>query len=330
MINFDWWWTILLLPLPMIARRWLPAVKRSGEALAVPLLQRHNTPLAGEGRFQQRLARTSVWLLWICLVVAVSRPYWLGDPVSRLSSGRDLMLAVDISGSMSELDMTIDGRSASRIDALKIVVGEFIERRAGDRLGLILFGTNAYSYVPLTYDLATLRALLMDVSSGLAGRHTAIGDAIGLAVKSMREQEAQHKVLVLVTDGSNTAGFDDPVVTALAARQQGLTIHTIGVGSDEESLSQIYGAQNVPAGTAMNEPVLKQIASLTGGQYFRATDAASLEQIYVALDELEPVAHDHQPHRPRSEMYPFLLALGLLSLLVFLSISIYASWKSRT
>lgn len=232
------------------------------------------------------------------------------------------MLAVDISGSMSEADMLIDSLPASRIDALKLVVGRFIERREGDRLGLILFGTNAYTFVPLTFDLDTLNELLQDISTGLAGRRTAIGDAIGLAVRSMREQQAEHKVLILITDGSNTAGFGDPVLAALAARQEGLTIYTIGVGSDEEALSHIYGQQMVPAGAALNEDLLIKVSAVTGGEYFRATNSASLERIYSALDRLEPVEYKSQSYQPRQPLFYIPLLIGIVIMMCYFGITV--------
>ena len=167
-----------------------------------------------------------------------------------------------------------------------------------------------------------MKSLLLDVSTGLAGRRTAIGDAIGLAVKSMREQQAEHRVLVLVTDGSNTAGFEDPVISAIAARRQGMTIYTIGVGSDRETLSQTYGNFGIPPGTVLNETALRQIASVTGGQYFRATDTASLERIYAALDRLEPVEHEYQTHQPREELFAFPLALAMGVILLYLVFSV--------
>ncbi len=322
MLNLAWWWALALLPLPLLLRR-LPVGQHSEEfALAVPLLQSGLTRQDLTRGSTRRWSALCLWLFWICVVLAASRPYWLGDPVSRTISGRDLMLAVHISGSMSEMDMTINSVEASRIDVLKVVVEEFIARRDGDRVGLILFGTNAYTFVPLTFDLDTLKTLLLDVSTGLAGRRTAIGDAIGLAVKSMREQQAEHKVLVLVTDGSNTAGFDDPVISAIAARRQGMTIYTIGVGSDRETLSRAYGNLSIPPGTILNETVLRQIATVTGGQYFRATDTASLERIYAALDELEPVEHEFQFYQPRDELFALPLSAGLVVMLIYLLASL--------
>ena len=319
-LSFDWWWAMLLLPLPALVRWMLPAMERGGTALAVPLLYRRHVPGSRDAGSPLHLARVCRWLFWLCLILAASRPLWLGDPISRTTSGRDLLLAVDISGSMNEPDMTIDGRNASRIDVLKIVVEEFIDRREGDRLGLILFGTNAYTFVPLTFDLDTLKQLLRDVSTGLAGRHTAIGDAIGLAVKSLREQASQHKVLILVTDGRNTRGFDDPVVTALAAWQHGLTIYTIGIGSDTETQRRSDGVQNVPQGAA-SETVLRQIAAVTGGRYYRATDKTSLEHIYTALDELEPIEREYQSYRPRIELFAIPLGLGIVLVLVFIGVT---------
>ena len=232
MLALEWWWGLLLLPLPLFAARLLAPQENNGRlALAVPILDRHSSRQGSIAPFSGRRSGLVLWLFWICLVIAACRPFWLGDALSRTVSGRDLMLAVDISGSMSEADMTISSKPASRIDVLKLVVGNFIERRQGDRIGLILFGTNAYTYVPLTFDLDALGELLVDVSTGLAGRHTAIGDAIGLALKSVRKQQSRHKVLILVTDGSNTAGFENPVLAAQAAARQGLTIHTIGIGN---------------------------------------------------------------------------------------------------
>ena len=322
MIQLEWWWALLLLPLPWFVREWLPAGRQNRIALELAFLNRDRS---GDPEFvgrTYRLGQVCLWLLWFCLVTAACRPFWLGEPVNRTESGRDLMLAVDISGSMSEADMNINSRTASRIDVLKVVAEKFVDRRQGDRIGLILFGTNAYTYVPLTFDLETLKILLRDISTGLAGRHTAIGDAIGLSVKTMRSQEARHKVLILVTDGSNTSGFEDPVLAARAARTQGLTIYTIGVGSDAESLSRTYGISNIPTGTAMNETVLRQIAAVTGGEYFRATNTRALEKIYDELDKLEPVEHEYQSHRPRQELfdYPLLAGLAILLSLVLWSL----------
>jgi Ca-activated chloride channel family protein len=326
MLGLDWWWALLLLPLPLLARRLLAASTSTQLALAIPMLSQQPYQQQASGHSPGGQAGLCLWIFWICLILAASRPFWLGEPITRTLSGRDLMLAVDISGSMSEADMTINSKAASRIDVLKLVVGKFIERRHGDRIGLILFGTNAYTYVPLTFDLDALGDLLADVSTGLAGRHTAIGDALGLAVKSMRKQESRHKVLILVTDGSNTAGFENPLVAAQAAARQGLTIHTIGIGSDADALARVYGASNIPTGLVLNEQLLANVAGVSGGRYFRATNLAALEQIYFELDKLEPVDYEYQSHRPRQELYLVPLDAGLLVMLLYLLTRL---WRAR-
>ena len=318
MIGFDWWWGFALLPLPWLARAWLPPGRMNQLSIAVPLLEGRKPGPSTIGAASIHSRGLWLWTFWICLVLAASRPFWLGDPLSRTVSGRDLMLAVDVSGSMNETDMTINEQAASRIDVLKLVVGQFVERREGDRLGIILFGTNAYNYVPLTFDLDALGKLLAEISTGLAGRHTAIDDAIGLALKAMRNQQSRHKVLILVTDGSNTAGFENPIVAAQAAAQQGLTIYTIGIGTDRETLEQRYGANNVPTGVALNERVLASIAEVSNGRYFRATNLAALEQIYRELDAIEAIEYEYQSHRPREELYLIPLALGIGVMSIYL------------
>ena len=328
MPGLEWGWALLLLPLPLLVRRILPAGERPGLAIPVPLLNRGTDDTHGASPASARRTAALLGIFWIMLLLAASRPYWIGDSVSRTVSGRDLMLAVDISGSMSETDMTVDGRAASRLEVLKVVVGRFIDRRQGDRLGLILFGSRAYNYVPLTFDLDTLGALLQDVSTGLAGRHTAIGDAIGIAIKAISESGAGHKVLILVTDGSNTAGFEDPVLAAAAASQLGLTIHTIGVGSDIETLVRIYGRHNIPDGVLLNESVLSRIADVTGGRYFRATSSDALEQIYLELDRLEPIEHEYRSHRPRTELFQWPLAAALLALSLLLAITTWRAYRA--
>jgi len=332
MFEIVWWWALFFLPLPLLARMLLPAVRSTELALQVPLLNQQKLHTKAAAFSSNRLTQICLSLFWLCLVAAACRPLWLGEPVSRSVSGRDLMLAVDISGSMQEADMRINGLAASRLDVLKTVVGEFIDDREGDRLGLILFGSNAYSYVPLTFDLVTFKKLLQDVSAGLAGRYTAIGDAIGLAVKSMRQQSSVHhelkqRVLILVTDGSNTAGLNDPMIAAVIAREAGLVIHTIGVGTDEQSLSKEYGAQNIPEGTALNEGLLRSIAATTGGQYFRATSSKSLEEIYARLDKLELIEREFQSYRPRTELFYLPLLVGMAIMLLYLTRQIFRSTR---
>lgn len=325
MFVLQWWWALFLLPLPFLVRIMVSAVSNSETALKIPLLDHAVLPRASTARGSNWLAKLTVWIFWLCLILAASRPLWIGEPVSQTVSGRDLMLAVDISGSMQEMDMLIDNQAVSRIEVLKKVATDFIERREGDRLGLILFGTNAYVYVPLTFDLETLNKLLLDATIGLAGRGTAIGDAIGLAVKRMRQRQAEHKILILVTDGSNTSGITDPIEAAQAAFQEGLKIYTIGVGTDAATMRQKFGITRIRPGTALDEISLRQIANITEGEYFRARDIESLEEIYSKLDELEPIEREDRSYRPRRELYFWPLLIGTAIIMLYI---IWSTWRS--
>jgi Ca-activated chloride channel family protein len=246
-------------------------------------------------------------LAWALLVTAAARPQLVGEPIALPMQGRDLMLAVDISESMAEEDMVIANRAVDRLTAVKAVAGDFIERRAGDRVGLILFGTQAYQQAPLTFDRPTVRTLLFEAEVGLAGKATAIGDAIGLAVKRLRDDAATDRVLILLTDGANTAGSIEPRKAAELAAKEGVRIYTIGVGSEPR------GAFGLSMGGAqIDEPTLEAIAEATGGRFFRARDLRGLQAIYAALDELEPQVSDEQTYRPVEDLFQWPLGAALL------------------
>ncbi len=320
MIEFAWPWAFLLVPLPLLARWLLPAAApRRQASLRVPDLRDFRL---GEGAGRGRLRRGPLLLAalgWLALITAVARPEWLGETVDLPASARDLMLAVDLSRSMQERDFELAGQRVDRLSATKAVAREFIERRAGDRLGLVLFGEQAYLQTPLTFDHETLGQLLDEAAIGLAGQATAIGDAIGLAVKRLREQPAASRVLILITDGANTAGEVDPRQAAELAAREGLTIYTIGIGADSVLVRDIFGTRRVNPSRDLDEVMLQSIAETTGGRYFRARDTDELRQIYALLDELEPLEREGQRFRPRHALFDWPLALGLLcgALVVF-------------
>ncbi len=256
-----------------------------------------------------------LWLAavaWILLVLASARPQWLGEPIEQAVSGRDLMLAVDLSESMSAQDFELQSQMVDRLTAIKAIATEFINRRVGDRLGLVLFGTQAYLQTPLTFDRKTVAALLDESAIGLAGEATAIGDAIGLAVKRLQKQQANSRVLILLTDGANTAGELSPLKAAELAASYKLKIYTIGVGADEMVVNSLFGARKVNPSQDLDEETLTAIAQKTGGKYFRARNTEELNQIYQLLDQLEPVEKDKQYFRPRAELYFWPLSLALL------------------
>jgi Ca-activated chloride channel family protein len=315
MIQLHWYWILLLLPLPILMRLLLPAEPNSQQAaMKVPFLADFGE---GESRIISSQSRWPLWLAslaWFCLVLAASRPQWQGEPLEISVSGRDLMLAIDVSGSMQEKDFILDNHYVDRLTAIKHVAGDFIERRTGDRLGLILFGTQAYLHVPLTFDRKTVKTLLDEAFIGITEDEpqTSIGDAIGLAIKRLQNQKVDSRVLILLTDGANTAGELTPLKAAELAAQQHLKIYTIGIGADEMIVRSLFGNRRVNPSADLDEKTLTAIANTTGGQYFRARNSEELEHIYTLLDKLEPVEKDKQYFRPTSELFYWPLSLSLL------------------
>ncbi|MCP5141426.1 MAG: VWA domain-containing protein [Gammaproteobacteria bacterium] len=307
-----WPWMFLLLPLPWLVRRYMPEAHPAGHAaLRAPHLAGLLGALPGaRGGSGGNMALAI--MVWLLLLTAAARPQWVGEPVDLGVSGRDLMIAVDISGSMKEVDFLLGDQAVTRLDAVKKVAGEFIERRAGDRLGLILFGDKAYVQTPLTFDRETVNQLLQEAAIGLAGEKTAIGDAIGLAVKRLRAIDTPHRVLVLLTDGANTAGEVQPEPAAALAAQEGLTLYTIGIGAEEAYVPTLFGMRRVNPSAELDEKMLRSLAEQTGGQFFRARDSKELEQIYHLLDRLEPQLKDNVRFRPISALFYWPLGLALL------------------
>ena len=316
MMQFAWGWAFLSLPLPWLAKHFLkPAAQQSGAALKVPFYAELETLTAAAGsgvRGENKRISLIAWLIWLLLVIAAARPQWLGEPIALPVSGRDLLLAVDLSESLRIPDMSLNGKQVDRLQAIKQVVSEFIKRRHGDRLGLILFGEQAYLQTPLTFDLATIAAMLNEAEIGLAGKSTAIGDAIGLAVKRLRERPEKNRVLILLTDGANTAGEVEPLKAAELAAQSGIKIYPIGVGADELLIRDFFGARRVNPSQDLDEKTLQAIAETTGGKYFRARDTESLAEIYRLLDQLELIQAESETFRPLSEFYPWPLGAAFL------------------
>ncbi len=317
MWSLAWPWALVALPLPLIFRYLLPEAKGLSEAgLRVPNIDSFATLKDRSGT--EQLLNWRFWiaaLAWMLLVLAAARPERIGEELDVPVAGRNLMLAVDLSGSMDQKDFELVGRRVDRLTATKAVASDFIERREGDRIGLILFGERAYLQVPLTLDRETVNILLMEAFIGLAGEKTAIGDAITLAVRRVHEQKKDEgeQVLVLLTDGANTAGEVQPLKAAQLAQQVGLRIYTIGIGAEQLEVSSLIGGRRrINPSADLDEATLTQIAQLTGGRYFRATDTASLQDIYKLVDELEPVVEPESGFRPVKSYYYYPLGLAVL------------------
>jgi Ca-activated chloride channel family protein len=312
MLHFAWPWIVLAAPLPWLVR-WLlpPQADRAEAALRVPFLD--DLPQRSEpSRSSPSLRLWLAWLAWLALLGAAARPQWLGEPIEQTVSGRDLLLAVDLSGSMEIEDFVVGGRAVDRLTATKAVAGQFIERRTGDRIGLVLFGERAYLQAPLTFDRKTVRSLLDESVIGLAGDKTAIGDAIGLAVKRLRQNPEHQRVLILLSDGANTAGAVSPLQATELALREHLKIYTIGVGADRMMVSGLFGMREVDPSQDLDEETMRAIAERTGGRYFRARDTEELATIYTVLDQLEPVEKERLYYRPYSELFPWPLTAALL------------------
>ncbi|MUV12658.1 VWA domain-containing protein [Lysobacter sp. HX-5-24] len=309
---FAWPYALLAIPLPLLVRWLLPRRRSAAAALRVPYgAHIDKIAAAGSGHaLRGRGAGLLAWLAWIALCFACARPQQLGEPIAPPQVGRDLMLAVDLSGSMSEEDMELGGQVVDRLTAAKAVLADFLDRRGGDRVGLLVFGQRAYTLTPLTLDLTTVRQQLQDSVVGLAGRETALGDALALAVKRLQSQPSDQRVVILLTDGVNTAGVLDPAKAADLARDAKVRVHTIAFGG--EGGVSLFGFRLPGGGDAeIDESGLQQIAQVTGGRFFRARDTESLAGIYAEIDRLEPIRRPGQAVRPRIERYPLPLAIAL-------------------
>jgi len=315
MWQLAWWWMLLLMPLPWFVRRFAaPKYMDDDAALRVPVAAEFDDLFGTGSRGANKPRLLMLWLIWSLILLAAARPQYVGQPQSLPMTGRDLLLAVDLSGSMDERDFQLNGEWVDRLTATKAIAKEFIERRLGDRIGLILFGREAYLQTPLTFDRTTVQILLDEAFIGLAGQETAIGDAIGLAIRTLSDAGIQQnrRVLVLLTDGANTAGVIDPLKAADLARDRGMVIYAIGIGADSVMVQSLFGVREINPSTDLDERTLTTIAEGTGGRYFRARDIEAFQQIYAILDELEPAAVEESGFRPITERYHWPLSVALI------------------
>jgi len=327
MFEFHWPWVAALLPLPLLLPFLWP---RRGADPDETLEGRRDTLLhpglaALQAAYQSRRPRMQLggWihkallaLLWIGLVGALMRPQWLTPYTEVSTPGYDLMLAVDASHSMDALDFSAGGQQVTRMQVVKGVMGRFIESREGDRIGLIIFGSQAFVLSPLSLDRNAVEQVLNGVVASIAGQGTALGDAIALGVKKLRERPPQSRVMILIADGDNTAGQFAPIEAARLARMAGVRIYVIGVGSKRTEIP-IYeeGRVKYRDDLTMNESTLQEIAKTTGGAYFRATDANALEEISQRVGQLEKTEAESRTAFLPSPLYRWPLAAAVAALL---------------
>lgn len=318
-------WALLLLPLPYLVYRFAPPHRERTEAVRVPFFH-VLSELAGvqpeEGaaiRNRHRLRLALLTAVWVLTVAALTRPVLYGEPVTVERSARDMLLAVDLSGSMDTRDLRdAAGREQRRIDVVKEVVSEFVSRREGDRLGLVVFGAAPYLQVPFTTDTRLVDTLLGESETGMAGDQTVLGDAVGLCLRVLSRSEASNRVIVLLTDGNDTGSVVPPVQSARIAARRGVTLHIVGVGDPR-----------VAGEDGLNEDVLGQMASLTGGRYFHASDRTELASIYDELDGLEEITYESRTFTPERGVFHYPLGLAVLLMALFFAF-LFARGMRRT
>lgn len=339
MFEFYWPWMALLLPVPLLVRWYWPRPVGEKQELTegrqTTLL--HPSLAHLQEAFMTRAPRLPLstlfyqillHLLWLTLVLALMRPQWLDPYTENRTAGYDLMLAVDASHSMNALDFTQGGQQVSRMQVVKGVVQKFIEGREGDRVGLIIFGSQAYVLSPLSFDRRAVSSLLGDVVPRIAGDGTAIGDALGLGVKKLRERPEGSRVMLLIADGENTAGLIPPLKAAQLAAAEGIKIYSVGVGSDKESVPiEENGRITYRNDLGFDEETMRSIAETTGGSYFRGTDTEAMEKIYQQIDELEKTEAESRTIFIPRPLYYWPLGFGLLFLFI---LGLFPEGRRRT
>ena len=297
MFEFAYSWVFWLAPLPLLVIFLVPAVKQRRDALVAPFFQRvvditGQKPEKGVSVAKRQFVQFLVLIMiWILILGALASPQIVGEPEKKIKTARSMMIAVDISGSMETRDWKIEGERVSRWDAVRSIMEDFIDRREGDRMGLIFFGSQAYLQVPFTQDLQLVNNMLKEVEVGMAGQRTAIGNAIGRSIRLFEADSTHKKVLILLTDGVDSGSEINPVQAATTAATDSILIYTIGMGDPNSNLFEI------------DEKSLKQIAKETGGEYFLAIDSDALDKVYETIDELEPIEFEDESYRPVQLLY---------------------------
>ena len=314
MLQFAWPWAALALLLPLLAARLLPPAAPLAAPLHVPFFRDaeewQRAAAGGRARVRSVLALAAFALL----VAAACRPQWIGEPVGVPASGRSLLLALDLSGSIRDISLGAE----SGPELLRRTARQFIAGRQGDRVGLVMFGSKAHVQAPPSFDLPALAGMVDESFIGLAGEGTALGDAIALGVARLRSMPREERVLVLLTDGSSTEGLMQVADAATLARGHGVRVHAIGLGEPRAD-------PKASPGEGLDEPALKLVAARTGGHYFRAGDARALERIYETLGRHEPTLRDTRRYRPAAELYVWPLGLALLLALA----ALLAAWQRQ-
>lgn len=313
-----WPFAFFLISLPVLTRVLLVAhlneEHKNISALRVPFFDR----IGGFGRFAMPnfsfLRGLLLWAAWAFFVLAAMRPIAYQDTLPLPHEARNIMLAIDVSGSMGEKDYDINGLSVSRLSMFKTVVNDFIKNRADDNIGMVVFGSEAFAYAPLSFDKKTLHDLFGEVELGIAGEQTAIGDAVALSVQGVQNAPQDSRIVILLSDGSSNAGSVSVAQAIGLAKKSGVKVYTVGIGADQKMIQSLMGMLMLGGGSDLDEKTLQAIANETGGKYFRATSTSELQEIYQTIDALERVQSDELIARPRTELFYMPLMVCLVCL----------------
>ena len=308
-------WIFWLLPLPLFIYLGLPSLKIRSAALLIP-------NMANSAKYTKQKPKKSslikkkkiieiiiLSLVWISVIVSLSSPQLVGKADLKAKTSRNFLIVADLSFSMAQKDWKIEGKRVTRWEAVTSVMHEFIEKREGDRMGLILFGSNAYVQAPFTPDLSTVKTMLDEAAVGLAGQSTSIGKAITKGIDLFDQDTLKTKVMVLLTDGVDAGLGIAPLDAAEIAKRDSILIYTIGIGDPHSGNSDL------------DEKTLEEIAAITGGQYFRAINTEKLDGIYEELDKLEPIEYEEESYRPRTYLYFYPLGFGLFLCILYIGIT---------
>ena len=321
MIDFALPWVGLLFPLPLLVWFLVPPARESLAAVRVPFFwalaeATGTTPKTGSVVLRRRaLQLIPAFIVWSLLLLALAQPRWVGPPIEETDAARDVMLAIDVSGSMDERDFPSESDDMiQRLEAVKGVLRRFVRERPDDRVGLIVFGSQSFVQAPFTRDLDTLEALIESVDVGMAGPHTVIGDAIGLAIQTFEASELPQRFLILLTDGADTNSRMTPINAAAIAARNEIEIYTIGVGDPEARRSE-----------QVDFVTLQRVAEKTGGRFFEAKDEVGLASVYERIDQLVPRETQVRSYRPRRSLVHW--PAGALSLLIVASYAVLLVWN---
>ncbi|MCO4322003.1 VWA domain-containing protein [Aliidiomarina quisquiliarum] len=318
MFEFGFVWVLMLLPLPLLlllSNRKQQArltIRFPGVAARLP-----TAALSHQSSWRSFVHRYLVpMLIWLCVVLAAAQPRWVGEPIAQQKEAREILIALDLSGSMRQEDMVMNGQRVTRLYAAHHILGDFIRRRQGDRIGLIIYADTAHLYVPMTADLDTVARLAEEAEIGLVGQSTALGDAIGLSIKYFLDRSSNQRVILMLTDGMVNSGNLSAEQALLLAKNNDVRIHTIGIGSDEMIVPGLFGDRRVNPSQELNEDFLTEVAAVTGGEYFRARNVNEMERVYQIIDELEPLASGEHYFRPQKSLVYWPLAAAMLLVLL--------------